>query len=63
MVRKSWLNGLRRCPVQGKAVFCDGLCSVVYGPADGAVGAGASVLCPELLEKLDLALNGESVES
>jgi len=59
LVKKSWLNGLRKCPVQGKMTFCDGLCSVVYGRSDGSKVADVSVLCPELEKKLDLALNVE----
>ena len=62
MKKKSWLRGLRKCPVQGKVNYCDGLCSVVYGSDEG-VEMSVSVLCPELVERLDLALNGESVES
>ena len=59
LVKKSWLNGLRKCPVQGKMTFCSGLCSVVYGSSDGSKGSDVPVLCPEFEKGLDLALNVE----
>ena len=58
LTQKRLCYGLRRCPVQDKVVRCSGLCSVVYGHTDGAVGADVAILCPVKEKALDLALNG-----